>query len=101
MPGRLDGKVCVVTSTGGSMGRASALAFAREGARIVGCDVAVESAQQTVELVQAAGGQMASLHPCRLRDPAECAKLIDLAIGEFGRVDVLFNLAAKTHFNWL
>jgi NAD(P)-dependent dehydrogenase (short-subunit alcohol dehydrogenase family) len=101
MPGRLDGKVCIITGTGGSMGRATALAFAREGAKLVGCDVVVDSAQETVELVRAAGGEMVSLHPARLSDPADCVRLVDLAVGEFGRIDVLFNLAAKTHFSWL
>ena len=101
MSGRLAGKVCIVTGTGGSMGRATALAFAREGAKVVGCDVTVEPAQATVELVHAAGGEMVSLQPCRLSDPADCAKLVELAVSEFGRIDVLFNLAAKTHFNWL
>jgi NAD(P)-dependent dehydrogenase (short-subunit alcohol dehydrogenase family) len=43
MSGRLAGKVCVITGTGGSMGRATALTFAREGASVVGCDVAVAS----------------------------------------------------------
>jgi len=99
--GRLAGKVCVVTGTGGSMGRATALAFAREGGLVVGCDVAVEPAEETVGLVQVAGGSMMSLQPCRLSDPAECARLVDLAVSEFGGIDVLFNLAAKTHFNWL
>jgi NAD(P)-dependent dehydrogenase (short-subunit alcohol dehydrogenase family) len=101
MPGRLEGKVCVITGTGGSMGRATAMTFAREGASIVGCDVAVEPAQETVEMVQAAGGRMVSLQPCRLSDPADCDRLVQLAVSEFGRVDVLFNLAAKTHFSWL
>jgi NAD(P)-dependent dehydrogenase (short-subunit alcohol dehydrogenase family) len=99
--GRLEGKVCVVTGTGGSMGRETALAFAREGASVVGCDVAVESAQETVKMVEAAGGQMVSLQPCLLSDPAECAKLVDLAISAFGRIDVLYNLAARSHFHWL
>ncbi|MDX6564239.1 MAG: hypothetical protein QOD65_4053, partial [Gaiellales bacterium] len=40
MSGRLSGKVCVVTGTGGSMGRATALTFAREGGLIIGCDIA-------------------------------------------------------------
>jgi NAD(P)-dependent dehydrogenase (short-subunit alcohol dehydrogenase family) len=40
MAGRLARKVCVITGTGGSMGRAAALASAREGASVVGCDVA-------------------------------------------------------------
>ena len=99
MAGRLDGKVCVVTGTGGSMGRATALTFAREGASVVGCDLAVEPAEQTVAMVKAEGGQMVSLQPCRVSDPAECARLVDLAISEFGRIDVLYNLAAKSHFS--
>jgi NAD(P)-dependent dehydrogenase (short-subunit alcohol dehydrogenase family) len=101
MPGRLEGKVCVVTGTGGSMGRATAVTFAREGAFVVGCDVAVEPAQETVEIVKAAGGEMVSLHPCHLTDPAECAALVDLAMRAFGRIDVLYNLAARSHFAWL
>jgi NAD(P)-dependent dehydrogenase (short-subunit alcohol dehydrogenase family) len=101
MPGRLSGKVCVVTGTGGSMGRATALTFAREGAAVVGCDVAVEPAEETVEMVKAAGGEMLSRHPCHLTDPAECTDLVELAVSTFGRIDVLFNLAARSHFAWL
>ena len=90
--------MCVVTGTGGSMGRATALAFAGEGASVVGCDVAVEPAEETVELVKAAGGGMVSLQPCRLTEPAGCASLVDLAVETFGRIDVLFNLAGRSHF---
>lgn len=99
MSERLAGKVCIITGTGGSMGRASAMTLAREGALVVGCDVAVEPAAKTVEMVQAAGGTMVSLHPCLLDDPADCARLINLAVGEFGRIDVLYNLAARSHFS--
>jgi NAD(P)-dependent dehydrogenase (short-subunit alcohol dehydrogenase family) len=99
MAGRLAGKVCVITGTGGSMGRATALAFAREGAAIAGCDVVIEPAEETVGLVQAAGGPMVSLQPCRVSDPADSVRLVELAIREFGRIDVLFNLAAKSHFS--
>jgi NAD(P)-dependent dehydrogenase (short-subunit alcohol dehydrogenase family) len=98
VPGRLTDKVCVVTGTGGSMGRASALTFAREGALVVGCDVAEESAKETVEMVRAAGGEMVSLQPCAVSKPADCARLVDLAVGRFGRIDVLFNLAGRSHF---
>ena len=101
MSGRLLGKVCVVTGTGGGMGRATALTFAREGASVVGCDVAVEPAETTVKMVHAAGGKMVSLQPCLLDDPAECARLVELAISQYGRIDVLFNLAGKSHFAWL
>ena len=100
MTGRLAGKVCVITGTGGSMGRAAALTFAREDASVVGCDVAVEPAEQTVKMVRAAGGEMVSLQPCRLSDPAECARLVELAVSEFGRIDVLYNLAARSHLHW-
>jgi NAD(P)-dependent dehydrogenase (short-subunit alcohol dehydrogenase family) len=99
MAGRLEGKVCVVTGTGGSMGRATALAFAREGGLVVGCDVIAEPAAETVDMVHAAGGQMVSLHPSQINNPAECARLVDFAVTEFGRIDVLFNLAAKSHFS--
>ena len=59
--GRLEGKVCVVTGTGGSMGRATALAFAREGASVVGCDVSVDAAQATLDAVHDEGGTMVSI----------------------------------------
>jgi NAD(P)-dependent dehydrogenase (short-subunit alcohol dehydrogenase family) len=99
--GRLSGKVCVITGTGGSMGRATALTFAREGASVVGCDVAVEPAQATVEIVRGAGGAMVSMQPCHLDDPADCEALVELALSTYGRVDVVFNLAATEYFNWL
>jgi NAD(P)-dependent dehydrogenase (short-subunit alcohol dehydrogenase family) len=99
--GRLSGKVCVITGTGGSMGRATALAFAREGASVVGCDVTVEPAASTIELVRGSGGEMVSMQPCRLDDPSDCDRLIELALGTYGRVDVLFNLAGTQYFNWL
>jgi NAD(P)-dependent dehydrogenase (short-subunit alcohol dehydrogenase family) len=101
VPGRLDEKVCVVTGTGGSMGRAAALAFAREGALLVGCDVEVEPAEETLEAVRATGGQMVSLQPCVLSDPSECTRLVELAVRQFDGIDVLYNLAARSHFHRL
>jgi NAD(P)-dependent dehydrogenase (short-subunit alcohol dehydrogenase family) len=101
VPGRLQGKVSVITGTGGSMGRATAEAFAREGASVVGCDLSVDSAEATVDAVRDAGGEMVSKHPCRLDDPGECQTLVELALGTYGRVDVLVNLAAAAYFNWL
>jgi NAD(P)-dependent dehydrogenase (short-subunit alcohol dehydrogenase family) len=101
MSGRLDGRVCLITGTGGAIGNATALTFAREGALVVGCDVAVEPAEQTLEAVEAAGGQMVSLQPCVLSDPAECKRFVDFAVGQFGRIDVLFNLAGRSHFGFI
>lgn len=101
MGDQLKGKVCVITGTGGSIGRASALAFAREGARIVGCDKDAASAERTLREVEAQGGEMLSLHPCNLFDRDDCAKLVELAVSSFGRIDVLFNNASHFHHGWM
>jgi len=101
MPGRLSGKVCVITGTGGSMGRAAAVTFAREGASVVGCDLNVEAAKATMAMVRESGGTMVSLHPCQLTNPADCQALVDLAVRTYDRIDVLFNNAAMAYFNWL
>jgi NAD(P)-dependent dehydrogenase (short-subunit alcohol dehydrogenase family) len=83
---RLSNKVCVITGTGGSVGRAAALAFAHEA---------------TVEMVLAQGGAMISLQPCHLTKSAGCQALVDFAVRTYGRLDVLFNNAAMAYFNWL
>jgi NAD(P)-dependent dehydrogenase (short-subunit alcohol dehydrogenase family) len=101
MSNRLEGKVCVITGVGGSMGRAAALTFAREGASVIGCDLSADAAEVTVEAVRAAGGKIVSRHPCDLTKPSECKALVDFAVSTFGRIDVLFNNAAMAHFNWL
>ena len=101
MTGRLQDKVCVITGTGGSMGRAAALLFAREGARIVGCDLNEAGGAATLEAVLATGGEMVSRQPCNLTNSDECRALVDLAIERFGRIDVLYNNAAMAYFNWI
>ena len=101
MSGRLSGKVCVITGAGGSVGRAAAVAFAREGASVVGCGRNVTEAQATVDMVRGQGGTMVSLQPCQLTNPADCRALVDFAVRAFGRIDVLFNNAARAYFNWL
>src|SRR5439155_10558388 len=53
------------------------------------------------EMVHGAGGAMVSMQPCNLSQPADCDALVDLALSTFGRIDVLFNLAAVGYFNRL
>jgi NAD(P)-dependent dehydrogenase (short-subunit alcohol dehydrogenase family) len=101
MTGRLHDKVCVITGTGGSMGRAAALMFAREGAKVVGCEINAKTDQATLHAVHAAGGEMVSLCPCDLTQAASCSALVALAIESYGRVDVLYNNAAMAYFEWL
>ncbi len=101
MTGRLDGKVCIITGTGGSMGSAAALMFSAEGAKIVGCDVNVERAEDTMRLVHENGGEMVSLQPCNLTDISQCERLVDLAVSTYGGIDVLYNNAAMAYFGWI
>jgi NAD(P)-dependent dehydrogenase (short-subunit alcohol dehydrogenase family) len=98
---RLNNKVCLITGTGGSIGRETALYFAKEGARIVGCDVNEAAGKETEDLVRQAGGEMVSYLPANLGDSSVCLKVVELALESFGKIDVLFNNAAKSYFNWL
>jgi NAD(P)-dependent dehydrogenase (short-subunit alcohol dehydrogenase family) len=98
---KLSGKVCIITGTGASIGREAALAFAREGALVVGCGLNVDDAETSIEAVRAGGGTMVSLQPFDLSKPVDCQALVDLAVRTFDRIDVLFNNAAMAYFNWL
>lgn len=93
MTGRLEGKVALITGTGGGQGRAAALKFTAEGAKVVGCDVLVEANEETVRQVTAAGGDMVGMAPIDLGDPDQAKAWVDAAVGVHGRVDVLYNNA--------
>ncbi|WP_147794985.1 SDR family oxidoreductase [Cellulomonas sp. Y8] len=93
--GRLEGKRALITGGDSGIGRAVALAFAREGA-----DVAIsylpdeeEDAQETVRLVEDAGRRALTL-PGDIRDEAFCAELVQRTVSELGGLDVLVNNAA-------
>jgi NAD(P)-dependent dehydrogenase (short-subunit alcohol dehydrogenase family) len=92
--GRLAGKATIVTGADSGIGKAVALAFAREGA-----DVLIsyldehEDAEDTARLVEDAG-QRAVLVPGDLGDPEHCRAVVDRAVNEFGRIDVLVSNAA-------
>jgi NAD(P)-dependent dehydrogenase (short-subunit alcohol dehydrogenase family) len=92
--GRLQDKATVITGGDSGIGRAVALAYAREGA-----DVLIsylnehDDAKETARLVEEAG-RRAILVPGDLADPAHCRAIIERAVAEFGRIDVLVNNAA-------
>ncbi len=92
--GRLAGKVALITGTGGGMGRAAAILFAREGAQVVGCDLNAVASAETVELARAAGGEMTAMAPVDLGDPAAAAAWVDQAAARYGGIDVLYNNAS-------
>jgi len=91
MPGLLDGKSALVTG-GGGIGRATALAMAREGARVAVADFAADAAAETVALVNAVGGQAIKLtgDVTRSRD---VKAMLDDTIVAYGRLDCAFNNA--------
>jgi NAD(P)-dependent dehydrogenase (short-subunit alcohol dehydrogenase family) len=62
------------------MGHATAAAFAAEGALVVGCDIGVDRAQETTELVVASGAGMVLMQACHLADPADCGALVERAV---------------------
>src|SRR5271154_7053432 len=96
--GRLQDKVCVITGTGSGMGRAAALLFAAEGAKVVGCDVNSTTAQATLEAVKSAGGAMVSMHPCDMSIRSAVDKLMSLAERTYGGIDVLYNNGSMAYF---
>ena len=92
---RLTGRRAVITGGDSGIGRAVALAFAREGADVVLSYLESEEADadETVRLVEAAG-RKAVRCPGDIRDEATCQKIIDTAVQELGGLDILVNNAA-------
>jgi hypothetical protein len=93
--GRLEGKAAVITGGDSGIGKAVAIAYAREGADVLisYLEEEEEDARDTARWVEEAG-RKAVLFPGDLADPAYCRALIARAVKEFGRVDVLVNNAA-------
>lgn len=95
---RLEGKVALITGIGGGMGRAAALRFAAEGAKIVGCDLFPEGADETVRMVREGGGQIENFAPVQLADAKAAAEWVDAAADVFGGFDILYNNASTPRF---
>jgi len=89
---RLDGKVSIITGAGGGMGRVAALRFAAEGSRVVVADNQPAAAEETVRQIRAAGGEARPITVDVSLD-AGAKAMVDLAIEQFGRLDVLYNNA--------
>jgi meso-butanediol dehydrogenase/(S,S)-butanediol dehydrogenase/diacetyl reductase len=98
MTGRLDGKVAIITGTAGGQGRAAAQLFCAEGASVVGCDLNAAENARTIEVVKAAGGEMAGMAPVDLGDSPQARRWVSEAAAVFGRIDVVFNNAAAPRF---
>ncbi len=92
--GRLERKKTIITGADSGIGRAVAIAFAREGADVLISYLSEdEDAEETARLVEEAGRQAVVIRG-DLRDPVHCREVIDRAVDEFGRIDVLVSNAA-------
>jgi NAD(P)-dependent dehydrogenase (short-subunit alcohol dehydrogenase family) len=92
MPGMLDGKSALITGGGGGIGRATALVFAREGARVGVADLDSDAAQDTVAMVNAIGGQAMSL-VCEVSETAQVKAMLRDITAAYGKLDCAFNNA--------
>jgi NAD(P)-dependent dehydrogenase (short-subunit alcohol dehydrogenase family) len=89
---RLKNKVALITGAGSGIGRESALLFAQEGAAVVVVDVNEAGAQETVAMVQAAGGESIFVR-ADISRAADCQAMVAAAEEQFGALHVLFNNA--------
>src|SRR5262245_13878783 len=92
---RLSGKIAIVTGAGSrgpglGNGKATAILFAREGARVLCVDQVKDRAEETVGSIRAEGGE-AVAHAADVTRPAECAAMVKEAVDRWGGVDVLHN----------
>ncbi len=92
---RLEGKVAIVTGGGTGLGRAIALRFATEGARVAIGEIRSDAGDRTCREIFDRGGEAVSI-PTDVTDPEQVSRLVDACDEQFGRIDVLVNNAGVT-----
>ena len=89
---RLKDKVVLITGAGSGIGQASALKFAREGAKVVAVDIQQNGNEETVGSIRAEGGAATAVH-ADVTDSEAVRRMIRAAVEAYGRLDILFNNA--------
>jgi NAD(P)-dependent dehydrogenase (short-subunit alcohol dehydrogenase family) len=92
MPGRLEGKVVIVTGGGSGMGEASSKLFAQEGAKVVAADINEVTGKKTVDVIKAVGNE-AIFVKCDIAKPEDAENLAKTAVKTYGKIDGLYNNA--------
>src|SRR3984893_8267020 len=92
MTGILDGTVALVTGGGSGIGQATAVAMAREGARVAVSDLSKEGVEATVALINSAGGQSIAIAG-DVTEETDVANMVARTVSAFGRIDCAFNNA--------
>ena len=89
---RANREVALVTGGGAGIGRATAIAFAEDGCRVLVADVDDEGGRETVRIIQEAEGEAVYVH-ADVSDPAQVEQMVARAVESFGRLDYAFNNA--------
>ncbi|MFC1944055.1 SDR family NAD(P)-dependent oxidoreductase [Chloroflexota bacterium] len=88
--GKLDGKIAIVTGSGQGIGKGIALAFAKEGAKVVIAEKKPETAREVVEQIRQLDKEALAI-VCNVGDEEQVKKMVDEAVGRFGTIDILVN----------
>jgi NAD(P)-dependent dehydrogenase (short-subunit alcohol dehydrogenase family) len=89
---RLENKVAIITGGGGGIGRATAIRFAKEGARVLVADIGEEAGIKTVQLIKESGGK-AEFVRVNMTKPEDVEHMVQKAVDTFGKLDILINNA--------
>jgi len=98
MAGQFYGKVALITGAGSGIGRATAVKFAREGAKVIVADISTEGGDETVQMIKDFGGE-SSFIKADITQEYEVEALVDRTVEKYGRLDCAHNNAGITGYS--